>query len=186
MLNRTTRFAVPATMKAAAIDRFGGPSVLRLHELPTPEPDADQILIQVHTAGVGGWDASVRTGEWKKPGRPRFPRVLGLDGAGIVVAKGARVRRFAVGDRVWAYDYEEGGFYAQYVCVDANDAGRVPRRMSLRDAGVAAATGLTALQGAADSGEIRRGQTVLVFGATGAVGTLAPRSMRATAARLTN
>ena len=185
MPNRPMRFDVPATMKAAAIDRFGGPSVLRLHELPTPEPEDDQILIQVHTAGVGGWDASVRTGEWKKPGRPRFPRVLGLDGAGIVVAKGARVRRFAVGDRVWAYDYEEG-FYAQYVCVDANDAGRVPRRMSLRDAGVAAVTGLTALQGVANCAEIRRGQTVLVFGATGAVGTLAPRSMRATAARLTN
>jgi NADPH:quinone reductase len=184
MPNRTNRFAVPATMKAAAIDRFGGPSVLQLHELPTPEPDADQILIQIHTAGVGGWDASIRTGEWKKPGRPRFPRVLGLDGAGIVVAKGARVRRFAVGDRVWAYDSENGGFYAQYVCVSADDAGRVPKRMSLRDAGVAAVTGLTALQGVADTGEVRRGQTVLVFGATGAVGTLAVQFAKARGARV--
>ena len=179
MPTRKTQLVIPPTMKAAAIDRFGGPSVLRLHELPTPEPDADQILIRVHTAGVGGWDASMRAGEWKKPGRPRFPRILGVDGSGIVVAKGARVRRFALGDRVWAYDYENGGFYAQYVCVSADDAGRVPKRMSLRDAGVAAVTGLTALQGVADCAEVRRGQTVLVFGATGAVGTLAMQFAKA-------
>jgi NADPH:quinone reductase-like Zn-dependent oxidoreductase len=126
----------------------------------------------------------MRTGEWKKPGRPRFPRVLGLDGAGVVVAKGARVRRFAVGDRVWAYDYENGGFYAQYVCVDADDAGRVPERLSLRDAGVAAVTGLTALQGVGDYAEVRRGQTVVVFGATGAVGTLAVQFAKARGARV--
>src|SRR6185503_69307 len=77
------------------------------------------------------------------------------------------------GDRVWAYDYENGGFYAQYVAVDADHAGRVPKRMSLRDAGAAAGTALTALQGVADTADVRRGQTVLVFGATGAVGTLA-------------
>jgi NADPH:quinone reductase-like Zn-dependent oxidoreductase len=171
-------------MKAAANDRFGGPSTLKQHELPTPEPGADQILIQVHTAGVGGWDASIRTGEWKKPGRPRFPRVLGLDGSGIVVAKGARVRRFALGDRVWAYDYEDGGFYAQYVAVDADNVGRLPKRMTLREAGAGAVTGLTALQGVADHAEVRRGQTVLVFGATGAVGSLAVQFAKSRGARV--
>src|SRR6185503_10792395 len=172
-LCRATHEAVPATMQAAAIDRFGGPSVLKLHELPTPTPEADQVLIAIHTAGVGNWDAEIRDGSWRKPGRPRFPRVLGLDGAGVVVAKGNRVRRLAIGDRVWAYDYENGGFYAQYVAVDADHAGRVPKRMSLRDAGAVAVTALTALQGVADTADVRRGQTVLVFGATGAVGTLA-------------
>ena len=170
---RATHEAIPATMQAAAIDRFGGPSVLKLHELPTPELGPDQVLIAIHTAGVGTWDAEIRDGSWRKPGRPRFPRVLGLDGAGVVVAKGNRVRRLAIGDRVWAYDYEDGGFYAQYVAVDADRAGRVPKRMSLRDAGAAAVTALTALQGVADAADVRRGQTVLVFGATGAVGTLA-------------
>jgi len=173
MPRRARTHIIPSTMKAAAIDRFGGPSVLRLHELPTPHPEPDQILIAIHTAGVGSWDAEVRAGSWKSPGRPRFPRVLGLDGAGTVVAKGARVRRLAIGDRVWAYDYERGGFYAQYVAVDADNAGRIPKRMSLRDAGAAAVTGLTALQGVADVADVRRGQTVLVFGATGTVGTLA-------------
>ena len=93
---------IPEMMKVAAIDRYGPPSVLKLHELPTPHPDADQILIELHTAGVGGWDAELRGGSWRPPGRTRFPKVIGLDGAGTVVAKGTRVRRFAVGDRVWA------------------------------------------------------------------------------------
>jgi NADPH:quinone reductase-like Zn-dependent oxidoreductase len=171
-------------MKAAAIDRFGGPSVLKLHDLPTPEPEPNQILIEIHTAGVGGWDAGMRSGEWKPPGRPKFPRVLGLDGSGIVVAKGKRVRRFAIGDRVWAYDYENAGFYAQYVAVDADSAGRVPKRMSLREAGAGACTGLTGLQGVADYAEVRRGQTVLVFGATGAVGSLALQFAKARGARV--
>lgn len=182
--NRKTEPAVPGTMKAAAIDRFGGPSVLKLHELPTPEPEPNQILIEIHTAGVGGWDAGMRSGEWKPPGRPRFPRVLGLDGSGIVVAKGNRVKRFAIGDRVWAYDYENAGFYAQYVAVDADSAGRVPKRMSLRDAGAGACTGLTALQGVVDYAEVRRGQTVFVFGATGAVGSLAVQFAKARDARV--
>ena len=184
MRRRSTDHVVPDTMKAAAIDRFGPPSVLKLHELPTPEPRPDQILIAVHTAGVGSWDAEMRAGEWRPPGRAKFPRVLGLDGAGIVVAKGNRVRRFRIGDRVWAYDYEHAGFYAQYVAVDADNAGRVPKRMTLRDAGAAAVTGLTALQGVVDHAEVRRGQTVLVFGATGAVGTLALQFARWRGARV--
>jgi NADPH:quinone reductase len=171
-------------MKAAAIDRFGPPSVLKLHELPTPHPEPDQILIATHTAGVGSWDAEMRAGSWRPPGRARFPKVLGLDGAGIVVAKGQRVRRFAIGDRVWAYDYENAGFYAQYVAVDADNAGRVPPRMPLRAAGAAAVTGLTALRGVADVAEVRRGQTVLVFGATGTLGTLAVQFAASRGARV--
>jgi NADPH:quinone reductase-like Zn-dependent oxidoreductase len=173
-----------ACMKAAAIDKFGPPSVLKLHELPMPEPDDNQVLIQIHTAGVGGWDASMRKGEWKKPGRPKFPRILGLDGSGVVVAKGKNVRRLAIGDRVWAYDYDTQSFYAEYVAIDADNAARVPRRMSLRDAGAAACTGLTAYQGVADQADVRRGQTVFVFGATGAVGSLALQFAKARDARV--
>ena len=170
-------------MKAAAIDRYGPARVLKLHELDTPEPEANQILIQVHTAGVGSWDAQMRSGEWKPPGRPKFPRVLGLDGSGVVVAKGARVTRFRIGDRVWAYDFENAGFYAQYVAVNATLAARIPDRLSLRDAGAAAVTGLTALQCVAKA-DVRRGQDVLVYGATGAVGTLALQFAAARGARV--
>ena len=118
-------------MKAAAIDGFGPPSVLGLHHLPIPEPGPDEILIALTAAGVGVWDAEVRDGSWQPAGKPKFPFVLGTDGAGMVAAKGARVRRFNVGERVWAYSYAnpKGGFYAEFVAVKARDAGRVPKHL---------------------------------------------------------
>lgn len=161
-------------MKAAAIDRFGPPSVLKLNELPVPKPAPNEVLIALTASGVGVWDADVRKGWWPR-GRPAFPLVLGTDGAGTVAAKGARVRRFSIGERVWAYEFAnpKGGFYAEYVAVNAAHVGHVPRRLDLLHAGAAAVTALTALQGVDDVLGVRRAETVLVFGATGAVGTLA-------------
>ena len=74
---------IPESMKAAAVDRFGPPSLLELHELPVPKPGPHEVLIAIDTAGIGSWDASIRKGAWRKPGRPRFPLVPGVDGAGI-------------------------------------------------------------------------------------------------------
>jgi len=161
-------------MKAAAIHRFGPPSVLQVIELPVPKPAPNEVLIALTASGVGVWDADIRKGWWPR-GRPPFPLVLGTDGAGTIVAKGARVRRFSIGERVWAYEFAnpKGGFYAEYVVVNATHVGPVPRRLDLLHAGAAAVTGLTALQGVDDVLGVRRGETVLVFGATGAVGTLA-------------
>jgi NADPH2:quinone reductase len=165
---------IPEQMKAAAVDRFGPPSLLTLHELPVPNPGPREVLIALDTAGVGSWDASIRDGSWRTPGRPRFPLIPGTDGAGIVVAKGARVRRLGLGDRVYAYEFgnRQGGFYAEFAAADANHVGRVPNAVDLRDAGAVATTGLTALQGI-NALHLRAGQTVLIFGASGAVGTMA-------------
>jgi NADPH2:quinone reductase len=166
---------LPSTMKAAAVDRFGPPSVLTLHEMPVPRPDPGEILIALSAAGVGVWDADIRAGSWKPPGRVRFPLIPGTDGAGIVAAKGARVRRFNVGDRVYAYEFgnRKGGFYAEYVCVSAEHAAVVPKSLDLLHAAAAATTGLTALQGIDNVLRVKAGETVLIFGASGAVGTLA-------------
>jgi NADPH:quinone reductase-like Zn-dependent oxidoreductase len=170
---------IPGTMKAAAVDRFGPPSALTLHDVPVPRPGPHEVLIAIDTAGVGGWDASIRDGSLRMPGRPRFPLVLGVDGAGIVVAKGARVRRVRLGDRVYAYEFDNrlGGFYAEFAVAKAEHVGRVPKRLDLRDAGAVAATGLTALQGI-DALGLRPGHTVLIFGASGAVGTMAVQFAR--------
>jgi NADPH:quinone reductase len=181
---RSAPLSQPPRMRAVAIERFGPPSVLRPRELPIPEPAPDEVLIALRGAGVGVWDADIRKGWWPS-GRPRFPLVLGTDGAGIIEAKGARVRRFARGERVWAYDFAnpKSGFYAQYVAVKAQHVGRVPKRLDLLAASAAVVTGLTALQGIELLG-LRAGATVLIFGATGAVGTLAVQFARGRGARV--
>ena len=173
------------TMKGAAIGRFGPPSVIKLHTLALPEPGPGEVLIALHAAGVGIWDADIRAGWWPE-GRPKFPIVLGSDGAGIIEAKGSRMRRFNIGDPVWASEFinPKGGFYAEYVAVKAEHVGRVPKRLDLVHAGAAVATGLTALQGIDDHLRVKRGETVLIFGASGAVGTLAVQFAKRRGARV--
>ena len=166
--------AVPSEMKAAAIDKFGPPSRITLHTVPVPRPGPREVLIAVEAAGVGIWDAKIRDGEWAKDD-VKFPLVLGLDGAGVVVEKGDRVRGLELGDHVWAYAYDppKGGFCAEYVVMPSDNVAPIPKRLTMVEAGAAAATGLTALQGCDDMLRLRRGETVLIFGASGAVGTLA-------------
>ena len=184
---RSKRSVVPETMRAAAVDRFGPPSVLTLHRLPVPAPGPREVLIALHAAGVGSWDGLVRDGSWRPWGpRPRFPIVPGTDGAGVVVATGAKVRTVRIGDRVWACHYSnpKGGFYAEYIAVDASSVGRVPEHLALLEAGAAPTTGLTALQGIDDSLQVRRGETVLIVGASGGVGTLAVQFAKLRGARV--
>lgn len=177
--------ALPGAMKAAAIDRYGPPDVLTLRTIPIPQPGPGEVLIALHSAGVGEWDAGLRKGTYRT-GKERFPLVLGTDGAGIVAAKGARVHRFDLDDRVWAYEFanRKGGFYAEFVAVNAEHVGPVPPRLDLFQAGAAAVTGLTALQGIDDHLEVAEGETVLIFGATGAVGTLAVQFAKLRGARV--
>ena len=139
--------AIPEVMKAVVVERFGGPENLLLREIPTPSPGPSQVLIAVHTAGVGTWDADLRRGWWPE-GRAPLPQVLGTDGSGTVAGLGSRVRRFRVGQPVCAYQFSNpmGGFYAQYVVVAADQVARTPRGLDLRSAGAGLATGLTAQQ----------------------------------------
>jgi len=174
-----------AIMKAVVIDRFGPPAAMHMKEVPIPEPGPREVLIQLHSAGVGVWDADMRGGWWPE-GRPEFPLVLGTDGAGIVAGKGASIRKFGRGDRVWAYEFTnpKGGFYAEYVAVDAEHVGFVPRSLDLLQAGAGLVTGLTALQGITTHLRVHAGETILIFGASGAVGTLAVQFAKALRARV--
>jgi NADPH:quinone reductase-like Zn-dependent oxidoreductase len=173
-------------MRAAALDRFGGPEVLTLHMLPVPTLDAGEVLIALHTAGVGSWDADMRAG-WSPDGRrPRFPLVLGTDGSGTIAAVGSRVRRFAPGDVVYSYSFPnpKGGFYAEYVAVAADNVGRPPGMLTLKEAGAVPTTGLTALQGVDDVLKIKRGEAVVIHGASGGVGSLALQFAKMRGARV--
>lgn len=176
---------IPKTMRAAAIDRFGPPEVLTIRELPIPTVETNEVLIALHTAGVGSWDADIRDG-WYPEGQPRFPLVLGTDGSGTVAAVGSRIRRFKPGDRVYSYSWNnlKGGFYAEYVAVVAEKVGSVPRRLDLKQAGAIPTTGLTALQGIDDTLHVKKGENVMIHGASGGVGTLAVQFAKLRGARV--
>src|ERR1700704_240706 len=173
------------TMPAAAIDHFGGPEVLTLHVLPVPAIDAADGLIALDTAGVGPWDADIRAG-WYPGGKPHFPLVLGVDGAGTIVAVGSRVRRLKVGDKVYSYSWanRKGGFYAEYVAVAAEKVAPLPKRLDLEHAGAIPTTGLTALQGIDDALHVKKGESVIVHGGSGGVGTLAIQFAKLRGARV--
>jgi len=165
---------LPKTMRAAAIDRPGGPEVLTIHTLPVPEIGADEVLIAVHTAGVAVWDAGIRQ-QLMYVSKPRFPLVMGSDGAGLVAAVGSAVTTLKAGDAVYGYcwDNPKGGFYAEYVAVAANCVARLPNGVTLDNAGALGASGLTALQGIDGALRIQPGESLIIHGASGAVGTLA-------------
>ena len=176
---------IPTTMRAAAIDSFGGPDVLSIHTMPVPEPGAQDVLIALDAAGVGVWDAHLRSGTYAEGGE-RFPLVLGIDGAGRVAAVGARVKRFAVGDFVYSYSYRnpKGGFFAEYVAVTEGRVAPVPAGLDEIRAGGAPAIGLTGLQGVDDTLEIRKGESVIVHGASGNVGMMALQFAKRRGARV--
>jgi NADPH:quinone reductase-like Zn-dependent oxidoreductase len=173
---------IPAQMKAAAIDRFGGPEVLHTEMLPVPQPGPGHVLIRLDSAGIGVWDPYVRTGELSL-GPSGFPRVIGNDGAGEVVAIGSDVRRFRVGDHVYAYSFE-GGFYAEYVSVPEDAIARIPRGLSEQEAGALGADGVTALVGLEDQLHLQAGQTLMVYGASGGIGHLAVQLAKRMGARV--
>jgi NADPH2:quinone reductase len=180
------RAAIPATMRAAAIDRAGGPEVLSIHSLPVPVPDAHEILIAVDTAGVAKWDADIRGG-WSPTKEPlRYPLVLGTDGSGTVAALGSRVRRFELGERVYGFvwDTTKGGFYAEYVAVAADNASAVPKPLDMVQAGAAPASGLTALEGIDDALHVQHDEALIIYGASGGLGTLAVQFAKLRRARV--
>jgi NADPH:quinone reductase-like Zn-dependent oxidoreductase len=152
-------------IRAVTIDRRGRVAV---RDVPEPPLGRREVRIAVDTSGVGSWDAEMRP-----EGRDRFI-VPGTDGAGVVRERGPAVRRFRVGDRVYSYSYQnpKGGFHAESVAVVENKVAPAPRGLDFRRAGAIATTGLTALQGV-DALKLKRGESVIVHGASGGVGTLA-------------
>jgi NADPH:quinone reductase-like Zn-dependent oxidoreductase len=172
-------------MRAAAIDRAGEANGLTLHTLPVPKLADTEVLMKVDTAGVAIWDVGNRRHP-EELHNFRLPLILGTDAAGIVAAIGASVHGVAVGDRVYSYSWDnpKGGFYAEYAAVPAERVGRVPTGLTLRQAGAIGTTGLTAIQGIDDALHIRNGETLIIHGAAGGVGTLAVQFAKWRGARI--
>jgi NADPH:quinone reductase-like Zn-dependent oxidoreductase len=178
-------------MQAFIYERYGPPENLRLAEVDTPAPDADEVLVRILAASVNAADWHVLRG------RPLFSRatvgllrpkhqVLGVDIAGRVEALGSNVTRFAVGDEVYAnlLDHGYGGF-ADYVAVPVGVASLKPVNRSFEEAAAVPMAATTALQGLGHHGELRAGQRVLINGATGGVGSFAVQLAKASGAEVT-
>jgi NADPH2:quinone reductase len=176
---------IPATMKAAAIDGPGEPGVLKLQTLPVPKVGENEVLVAIHSAGVAVWDLHIRN-TLAYINKPKFPYVLGSDGAGKVAAIGPGVTRFKVGDPVYGYcwDNPKGGFYAEYVAAPADCFAPLPKGVSLESAGALGASGLTALSGVDRILNLKAGDKVIIHGASGAVGTLALQLARVRGAQV--
>ena len=169
--------ATQSTMKAIALDRFGGLETMKLQMLPVPEVGPNEVLIHVEWAGVGPWDPFEREGGFAKIFgiEPKFPYVLGSDGAGTVGEVGERVKGFRPGDRVYAFGLvnPKGGFYAEYVAVKAEDVSRIPGELTTQQAGAMPVDAMTALRGLDDTLGLKPGESVMIFGASGGIGHLA-------------
>lgn len=170
------RSEIPQTMTAAAIERFGGPEELAVRSVPVPELGEQDVLIKLQAAGVAVWDPIEREGgmEGLWDHAPRFPYVLGSDGAGVVVDVGARVERFTPGDEVYAaaFGSPKGGTYAEYLVVNESFVARLPRGVPVEAAATLASDGVTALAGL-EKLDLKEGESFLLFGASGGVGHIA-------------
>jgi NADPH2:quinone reductase len=176
------------TMRAVAIDEFGGIEKMKPRQLPVPEVAADEILVRVDTAGVGVWDPFEREGRFAKEFgiQARFPHVLGSDGAGTVEEVGDEVRSLKRGDRVYGINFlnPKGGFYAEYTVIKADNAALIPQALSTREAGVLAVDGVTALNGLDKTLQLKAGESILILGASGGVGHLAVQLAKRMKARV--
>jgi NADPH:quinone reductase-like Zn-dependent oxidoreductase len=165
-------------MRAIAIERFGGRDRLKIMDLPTPELGPDDVLIGIRAAGVGPWDVKTREGVF---GERSFPHVLGVEASGIVESAGQNVADLREGDEVYVYS---GGCYAEYVAAPAEKVAHKPASLSFEEAAGVPVAGSTAYQGIVEEIGLKEGETVLIAGAAGGVGTIAVQIAASLGARV--
>ncbi|HSV83138.1 MAG TPA: NADP-dependent oxidoreductase [Ramlibacter sp.] len=161
-------------MKAFIIDRYGKKETGRIAEVPEPELRDDDVLIQIHAAGVNLLDSKIRNGEFKLILPYRMPLVLGHDVAGKVVRVGPRVRHFKPGDEVYARpdDFRIGTF-AEYIAVKEGSLARKPANLTMEEAASIPLVALTAWQVFVETAKLKKGQKVFIQAGSGGVGTIA-------------
>jgi NADPH:quinone reductase-like Zn-dependent oxidoreductase len=161
-------------MKAFIVKSYGKKEKLHLTDWAEPTVNENDVLVQVHSAGVNLLDSLIRNGEFKLflPYKPSF--VNGHDVAGVVTKIGSKVSKFKVGDEVYSRpsDYRIGTF-AEYISIDEKDVALKPKNLSMEEAGSIPLVGLTAWQALVEIGKIKKGQKVFIQAGSGGVGTFA-------------
>ncbi len=159
-------------MKAVRIERFGGPDVVMVEDMPVPVEGRGEVLVRVVAAGVAPWDALIREGRSKVSSKP--PLTLGSDLAGVVEAVGAEVVGFSVGDEVYGVTNAQFcGAQAEYAVAQARMIAPKPKGLDFLNAASAPVIAVGAWQMLFEYAQLKRGETVMVLGAAGNVGAYA-------------
>ncbi|MGA0594993.1 NADP-dependent oxidoreductase [Enterovirga sp. CN4-39] len=161
--------AASKSMRAWRVHAFGGPDAMSLEAVKRPEPGPGEVLVQVHAAGVGPWDAWIRAGRSALP-QP-LPLTPGSDLAGVVAGIGPEVRGLGLGEAVFGVTNPRFvGAYAEYALAEAAMIARMPARLSFQEAASVPVVSITAWQALFEEARLKAGQTVLIHGAGGNVG----------------
>lgn len=173
------------TMKAIIVHEYGGPEVLKYQDAPRPAPNEDQVLVRVIAAGVNPVDDASRSEKYAKFFGITLPFIPGYDIAGVVEKTGANVTKFKAGDSVYAYlNLKDGGGYAEYAVATEVEAAPKPKSISFVEAAAVPVVALTAWQALIDTAKLSAGQTVLIHGGSGGVGSFAIQIAKARGAKV--
>ena len=170
-------------MRAVIIHQYGGPEMLKVEDVPRPEPKENEVLVRVIAAGVNPVDAIIREGTYAKEFGTHLPLVPGYDIAGVVEKAGVKITRLKVGDAVYGYVLWGGG-YAEYAVATEGEVSPKPKSLSFAAAAAVPLVALTAWQALIDTAKLGAGQTVLIHGGSGGVGTMAIQIAKARGARV--
>jgi NADPH2:quinone reductase len=168
-------------MKAIHVHEFGGPEVLRLEEVPTPQPGPCEILVRTHAAGVNPVETYIRAGTYAR--LPELPYTPGNDGAGVVEQVGSDVSEFKAGDRVYTAG-SISGTYAEFALCNKEQVHPLPTNVSFAQGAAMGTPYATAYRGLLQRADAKPGETVLVHGASGGVGMAAVQLARARGLRV--
>src|SRR5881392_4525016 len=161
-------------MKAFILDSYGKNGGVRFGEMPEPELRDDDVLVQVHAASLNHLDSKIRDGEFKLIVPYRLPLILGNDVAGVVVRVGSNVRRFKLGDEVYARPHKDRiGTFAEFISMNEDDVALKPKELTMEEAASIPLVGLTAWQALIERANLKKGQKVVIHAGSGGVGTFA-------------
>jgi NADPH:quinone reductase-like Zn-dependent oxidoreductase len=161
-------------MKAFIIDRYKSKDGGRLGDMPEPQVRDDDVLVEVHAAGLNPLDSRLRDGEFKLILPYRLPLILGNDVAGVIVRVGRSVRRFKPGDEVYARPHQDRiGTLASFIAMNEADVAVKPKNLTMEEAASIPLVGLTAWQVLIERADLMKGQRVLIHAGSGGVGTFA-------------
>jgi NADPH:quinone reductase-like Zn-dependent oxidoreductase len=172
-------------MKAIVVHEYGGPEVLKYEDVPRPEPEDDELLVRVIAAGVNPVDRVARSEKGAEFFHIKLPAIPGYDVAGVVEKTGAKMTKFKTGDPIYAYiALDKAGGYAEYALVTEREATLKPKSLAYIEAAAVPLVAETAWQALVDTAKLSAGQTVLIHGGSGGVGTFAIQIAKARGAKV--